>query len=70
MTEVGRAGKQLQKIAPEQKQYFQKPNDRPRYTHQKRLKKPYLGYKRVTFSQEYHTRKTARRTTNNTGEPA
>ena len=53
MTDVSRAGKQLQKKAPEQKRHFQKPYDRPRYTHQKRLnndnRKSFLGYKRATF---------------------
>ena len=29
MTEVSRAGKQLQKKAPEQKRHYQKPYDRP-----------------------------------------
>lgn len=54
MTEVSRAGKQLQKKAPEQKRHYQKPYDRPRFNPNKRFnnynnKKPFLGYRRAAF---------------------
>jgi hypothetical protein len=50
MTEVSRAGKQLQKKAPEQNHHYQKPFDRPRFNPNKRFnnynnRKPFLGYR-------------------------
>ena len=52
LTEVSRVGKQLQKKAPEQKRFYQKPYDRPRHTSNRKTimgKKPFLAYGRATF---------------------
>ena len=52
LTEVSRVGKQLQKKAPEQKRFYQKPYDRPRHTSNRKAimgKKPFLAYSRATF---------------------
>ena len=52
LTEVSRVGKQLQKKAPEQKRFYQKPYDRPRHTSNRKAfmgKKPLLAYSRATF---------------------
>ena len=52
LTDVSRVGKRLQKKAPEQKRFYQKPYDRPRHTPNRNAimgKKPFLAYSRATF---------------------
>ena len=52
LTKVSRVGKQLQKKAPEQECFYQKPYDLPRHSSNRNAimgKKPFLAYSRATF---------------------
>ena len=64
MTEASKAGKQLQRKAPEPRHHKQKPYDRPRFNTNKRFnnnnnnRKPFSGYSRATSQARMSHKKT------------